>query len=568
MAGGRDIRAGGAFIELYGKDSGLEKMLDRIGRKIKGFASGVARVGAGIAAFGGTLLAPLIASAKAFADMGGNMMDASKRTGITVETLSELAYAADQSGASLESLETGIKGMSKVVSAAASGNKEAIDTLDQLGTSVAELDGMSPDQIFLKLADAVNDVKNDTQQAAAAMAIFGKSGMSLLPFIKEGADGINKLTSQARKLGITMSAEDATAADDFGDALGSLWAQVKMVAFQVGAAASGPFMLFTAFLGDAMKAAIDFAKENRSLAAIIGSVGAGMVAAGAGIVGLATVIGAVGMAFSTLATAVGAVMFLISPAGALVAGAALLAINMADLNKAVDAAPAIWESLKNTAASTMEGIKAAIGAGDIEMALQIVGAGLNIVWLNVCKGLNALWGQTWADMKTLMLDVGLAMRSILNGITYRIQQAWDNIATMGGLRGNLEQRVKDRNFNFEKEERDIVRQKLEQDRNIARDLKDGAKEQELIDANKRLEKLRNDAMWAQAEVPFQIKEAIAGKNFEAAIKTETRGGFDASLVARQAPIGSTPQERMAKGIDEVAKNTREIKDKLQPAEFV
>ena len=45
--------------------------------------------------------------------MGSDLLDMSQRTGVSVEALSELGFAAEQSGADMETLEAGLRKMQK-----------------------------------------------------------------------------------------------------------------------------------------------------------------------------------------------------------------------------------------------------------------------------------------------------------------------------------------------------------------------------------------------------------------------------------------------------------------------
>ena len=72
----------------------------------------------------------------------------SQRTGISVETLSELGYAAQLSGVDVETLETAIKRMQKTIIGAAEGSQAAVEALAELGLTVEDLRGLSPDQQF------------------------------------------------------------------------------------------------------------------------------------------------------------------------------------------------------------------------------------------------------------------------------------------------------------------------------------------------------------------------------------------------------------------------------------
>src|SRR5690606_5551309 len=134
-----------------------------------------------LVAAGGAVIAPLLAAVQHFATAGDQVNKASDRTGVAVEALSELAYAADQSGANLETLEAGLRRMQASVLDAAKGSKSAQENLAMLGLTVEQLASLSPDQQFKLLADRLSRIEDPTLKAALAMKIFGKSGTQLLP---------------------------------------------------------------------------------------------------------------------------------------------------------------------------------------------------------------------------------------------------------------------------------------------------------------------------------------------------------------------------------------------------
>ena len=109
MATAQGIRAGRAFVELFADDSKLVRGLGAAERKLKAFGDGVRNLGLKMVGVGSAILAPLAGAAKSFADMGSRMWDMAKRTGVSVEALSALGYAAEQSGAGMEAFENGIR---------------------------------------------------------------------------------------------------------------------------------------------------------------------------------------------------------------------------------------------------------------------------------------------------------------------------------------------------------------------------------------------------------------------------------------------------------------------------
>jgi len=204
MASAGGIRAGAAYVELFVKDNRLTKGLAAASARLKAFGAGITGIGTQFLGLGAALATPLFAAAKLFADTGDQIAKMSARTGIAVESLSELAFAVSQSGSDLESFESAVRRMQKVLVDAAGGSLAARDTLQKLGLAVADLKALGPEEQFKLLADRLSTIENPALRAALAMDLFGKSGTKLLPLMAGGARGIEELQEKARALGLTI----------------------------------------------------------------------------------------------------------------------------------------------------------------------------------------------------------------------------------------------------------------------------------------------------------------------------------------------------------------------------
>jgi|GEM_PF-2983271 len=234
MASQRSIRAGRAFVELFADNSKLVSGLRAAKAKIQAFGHAAARImktaAVGTAAVG----TALAASAKVFGVMGDNIAKMAKRTGVSVEALSGLQFAASRSGVAVGELEGGLRGMARTVLDADRGLSTATDSLDRLGLAAGDLQGLAPEDQFKLLADRISQVPDATTRAALAMKIFGRSGTALLPMMQDGAKGIDDLVAAARKMGLIITTEQARAAEAFQDQWGDMLQTLKMVAFNVG----------------------------------------------------------------------------------------------------------------------------------------------------------------------------------------------------------------------------------------------------------------------------------------------------------------------------------------------
>lgn len=189
-------------------------------------AAGAAAAAVGVA---------MIAMGKSAIDAADNLNDLSKQTGISTEALSQLEYAAEQSGTDLEGLTTGLRKFVRESTDAASKAGAARDAFSLIGVSVSDAAGtLKPtEQLLLDVAERFSQYEDGAAKAAFAQELFGKSGAALIPFLNEGRTGIERLMKEADRLGLTLKGTTAQAADDFNDNLGKLKSQVAGIGLQI-----------------------------------------------------------------------------------------------------------------------------------------------------------------------------------------------------------------------------------------------------------------------------------------------------------------------------------------------
>ena len=283
MAGDKGVRAGRAFVELFADDTKLAQGLRRAEMRVKKFGQSLQAVGKSMMGIGALITGPLIGAAKIFSSMGDSLAKMSKRTGFSVESLSQLGYAAEISGASIENLETGIRRMQRSISDAGRGLSTATDALAALGVSVEELAGLTPEEQFNRIADGLAGIADPTKKAAVAMELFGRAGTMLLPMMAKGAAGIAALKAEADAMGLTISTKDAKAAEVFTDKMAVMWKTLKVGAFTIGAALVPALTDAANWLIKAGRATADWIKAHEAVVATALKVGAALVGIGAAV---------------------------------------------------------------------------------------------------------------------------------------------------------------------------------------------------------------------------------------------------------------------------------------------
>ena len=440
MAGSaQGIRAGRAFVELFADDTKLVRGLRAAERKLKAFGSSVQTMGKGLFAMGASVVTPLLAATSVFSEMGDQLAKMSGRTGISVEALSELGYAAEQSGADMSTFEGGVRRMQKFLQSAAEGSTAANGTLAQLGVRFSDLAGMTPDQQFETLAEALSQVANPTTKAALAMELFGKSGTSLLPMMQDGVKGIQELRDQARDLGLVISTEDAKAAEIFGDRLSDLWKVIKSGVFAIGAALAPLLIDLTKQAIRIAKTIADWIRENKALVVTVFKIAAAVAAGGAAIFALGALISGVGAAFgvaATIITGIGTVLAtigtivtaLLSPIGLVTAaviglGAYLLYVSGAG-SEALAWLADTFQSLKDEALAAWQGIGDALAAGDLALAAKILWLTLRMEWQKGVAFLEEHWIRFKEFFVSLAADAFYGVVSLMVDAWAGMQVAW------------------------------------------------------------------------------------------------------------------------------------------------
>lgn len=159
------------------------------------------------------------AMVRSVANTADELIKLSAKTGIAVEDLSRLQYAAGLSGVSNEALAVSLTKLSKNMAEAAGGTGEATKAFDAMGISVKNSDGSlkSQRQVIEEVAEKFQGYSDGAEKSALAQRIFGRSGADLIPLLNSGAKGLKAMADESDRLGNTISTKTAKAAEEFND---------------------------------------------------------------------------------------------------------------------------------------------------------------------------------------------------------------------------------------------------------------------------------------------------------------------------------------------------------------
>jgi hypothetical protein len=214
----------------------LFNILVDIAAKTASFESGMKRVENQLDHFGETVrkafefagvglgLHELVSKFDEFVEKAENTKHAAEKTGLLVEQLSRLEFAANQANVSSESLTSGIEKFAKTAALAEAGGKKQAEAFSAIGVSVTDSSGhiKSMDDLLKQVADKFASYRDSVEKTALAQILFGKAGADLIPVLNLGSEGIAELEKRSDELGNTISAKTAEAADKFNSKLKDL----------------------------------------------------------------------------------------------------------------------------------------------------------------------------------------------------------------------------------------------------------------------------------------------------------------------------------------------------------
>lgn len=147
------------------------------------------------------------------------MAKTSAKLGLTTEALSELEFVAQRSNIATQQLSTGLQRMTRRVAEAAKGTGEAKSAIAELNLDAVKLAELSPDKIFLQIAEAMSKIPDQADRVRLGFKLFDTEGVDLINTMNEGAAGIRRLMRRAQELGKTIGSEGAKEIEEFNNRL-------------------------------------------------------------------------------------------------------------------------------------------------------------------------------------------------------------------------------------------------------------------------------------------------------------------------------------------------------------
>ncbi len=429
------IKAGAAYVELALKDGKYMKGLANAQKKLSAFSATVTSIGKVVMATGLVVGAAVGFAVKKFMSFGDMLDKMSERSGVSAEALSELAFAAQQSGTELSSFERAVRRMQDTLGRGKYATAEAKRALKEIGVPIESLQGLSPEKQFELLAEKISMIEDPTKKAYVALALFGRSGTTLLPMLKN----MKALREEARRLGIAISSEDTKAAASLTDAWGRLKMQFNASSVQIGAALAPALEGLSAKLSSTMANIVKFLKENRGLVVSFAKMVVAVIAAGAALYVFGKVVAGVALIIKgiifTITVVKGVILTLVSVITFLTTPLGLIVILIAAVSAAIVhftvGFKALAESLKASfggvlsyLSETFQGIKRAFESGDFSLAVKIFWLSVKVAFLSGLAWIREKWIALKAFISDLWIRLWYGVKDTYNAFSWWLVDAW------------------------------------------------------------------------------------------------------------------------------------------------
>jgi hypothetical protein len=168
-------------------------------------------------------------------NFGDEMGKAAQKIGVAVESLSTWTVGASLANVEAHELELSFRALANTLSEAADGQKEAKDLFQQLAVAISSSDGTvrSFDEILRDIADQFQRMPNGIEKSHLAAQLFGRSGQQLIPFLNDGAAGIERMREEAEELGVVIDRSFASQSEMFNDTVTKIGLALRGVAIDI-----------------------------------------------------------------------------------------------------------------------------------------------------------------------------------------------------------------------------------------------------------------------------------------------------------------------------------------------
>lgn len=230
------LKAAGEAIENLKKDMAEVEQLKKLQQNIVEAHQAIRKFAREIQLLGTAITTAFSALIYKAAEAGDNIVNLSRRTGMSVEELSKWGYVAKQAGTDLDTIITTTKRLVTAMDGAAKGGKEQQKAFADLGIAYEDANNkLRPlNDVLYDLADEIKNTENETEALAKAASVLGyRAGPEIVAFLKLGSREIKAMGDEAQRSGAIMDTLRAEALDKLDDSLDTIRASLANFAASI-----------------------------------------------------------------------------------------------------------------------------------------------------------------------------------------------------------------------------------------------------------------------------------------------------------------------------------------------
>lgn len=220
----------------------FQKNMKQVSKEMNGISKNLSSAGASLTK---GLTLPILGAVGALTGLAisagkgaDELITMANKTGLTVEALQEMQYAARFIDVEVETMTGSMQKLTKNMDMARNGSKEQEEAFKSLGIEFKNQDGSlrNAKDVWMEAIDALKNVSSEADRDALAMKLFGKSAAELNPLIKAGSAELNRYREEAHKVGAVMDDKTIAALGKFDDMMQKIGAVMKTATGEIGAA--------------------------------------------------------------------------------------------------------------------------------------------------------------------------------------------------------------------------------------------------------------------------------------------------------------------------------------------
>lgn len=202
-------------VNINGDTSGLDNALSKGQANLARFA----KVGAAAIAATGVAMIGLTKTSLANVDV---LAKQARSLGLTTSAFQKMTMVAGEAGIESGKLSSMLGLMQRNIVELSNGTKLQTEAFGKLGLSIADLQGLSPDEQFAKIAASLDAIKDPAEKTAMAMEVFGRSGKDAINMLSDYSAKAANAARFQEEFGIAVSQFDAETIEAANDAMGRL----------------------------------------------------------------------------------------------------------------------------------------------------------------------------------------------------------------------------------------------------------------------------------------------------------------------------------------------------------